>query len=203
MSQRLDFMRFIWYNIHMKTQEISVEKLIKIIEEKDRRISELERQVEWLLSQYRLAKQKQYGASSEQVDANQMSIFNEAESTADLTQPEPEITEVKTYYRKKRTRLTTDKLPEDIPVEIIEHSLYDEECICPNCTNKLHPMGKEIREDLKLIPAKATIVRHVRNIYSCRNCENNSDKTPIIKADMPEPVIKGGFASPEAIAHIA
>jgi hypothetical protein len=26
---------------------------------------------------------------------------------------------------------------------------------------------------------------------------------PIVKADMPEPVIKGGFASPESIAHIA
>lgn len=108
----------------MKIQEISVEKLTSIIEEKDRKIAELERQVEWFLSQLRLSKHKQYGASSEQTDSNQMSIFNEAESTADLIQPEPEITEVKAHYRK-RTRLTTDKLPEDLPIEVIEHELPD------------------------------------------------------------------------------
>ena len=60
-------MRVSWYNLHMKTQDISVEKLIKIIEEKDRKIAELEKQVEWFLSQMRLAKHRQYGASSEQM----------------------------------------------------------------------------------------------------------------------------------------
>ena len=63
--------------------------------------------------------------------------------------------------------------------------------------------GKEVREELKIIPAKALIVQHVRYTYSCRNCEKTSDHVPIIKADTPEPVINGGFASPDAIAHIA
>ena len=195
-------MRVLWYNLYMKTQEISVEKLTSIIEEKDRKIAELERQVEWFLSQLRLSKHKQYGASSEQTDSNQMSIFNEAESTADLIQPEPEITEVKAHYRK-RTRLTTDKLPEDLPIEVIEHELPEEDRNCSECGRELHTMSKEIREEIKIIPAKAVIVRHVRHIYACRNCETVSDHVPIVKAAMPEPVIKGGFASPEAIAHIA
>lgn len=102
----------------MKTQENSLEELLNLIEEKDRRIAELEQQVQWFMSQIRLAKHQQFGASSEQTDAAQISIFNEAESTADLTLPEPELIEIKTHYRK-RTRLTTDKLPEDIPVEVI------------------------------------------------------------------------------------
>ena len=186
----------------MKTQEISVEKLTNIIEEKDRRIAELEKQVEWFLAQLRLAKHEQYGASSEQTDSNQMSIFNEIESTADSIQPEPKITEVKAHYRR-RTRLTTDKLPEDLPVEVVEHELPEEDRGCPECGSELHTMGKETREEIKIIPAKAVIVRHIRHIYACRNCESTSDHVPIVKADMPEPVIKGGFASPEAIAHIA
>jgi len=45
----------------MKTQEISAEKLLSIIEEKDRRIAELEQQVQWFMSQIRLAKHKQFG----------------------------------------------------------------------------------------------------------------------------------------------
>jgi len=86
--------------------------------------------VEWFLAQLRLARHKQYGASSEQTYPTQMSIFNEAEASANLAQPEPEITEVKAHYRK-RTRLTTDKLPEDLPVEVIEHELPEEERNCP------------------------------------------------------------------------
>jgi len=56
----------------MKTQDNSKEKLLTIIEEKDRRIAELEKQVEWLLTQIRLAKHKQYGASSEQTHPTQI-----------------------------------------------------------------------------------------------------------------------------------
>jgi iron only hydrogenase large subunit-like protein len=40
----------------MKTQVNTTEKLHEIIEEKDRKIAELELQVEWLMSQIRLAK---------------------------------------------------------------------------------------------------------------------------------------------------
>ncbi len=178
------------------------EKLLKIIKEKDRKIAELEQQLEWFMSQIRLAKHKQFDVSSEQSDVAQPSIFNEAEANADMALPEPELAEVKAHYRK-RTHLTTDKLPKDLPVEIIEYVLKDEDCICPKCSSEMHTMGKETREELKLIPAKAVIVRHIRHVYACRNCEAASDHVPIIKAEMPEPVIKGGFASPETIAHIA
>lgn len=186
----------------MKTQENSAAELLGIIEKKDLRITELEQQNKWLMEQFRLLRHKQYGASSEQSTADQMSLFNEAEALADLSVPEPEITEVKSHYRRK-TRLTTDKLPKDIPVEIIEHELPEEERTCPDCGGGLHTMGRETREELKIIPAKAVIVRHVRHVYACRDCENASDHVPVVKADMPEPVIKGGFASADAVAHIA
>ncbi len=159
----------------MKAQNDSAAKLLGIIEEKDRRITELEQQNEWLLEQFRLLRRKQYGASSEQINADQVSIFNEAEASADLAASEPSLTEVKAHYRKGKSRLTTDKLPEDLPVEIIEHELPEEERVCPKCGGNLHVMGKETREEIKLIPAKAVIVRHVRNVYACRNCENASD----------------------------
>ena len=55
---------------------------------------------------------------------------------------------------------------------------------------------------MKLIPAKAVIVRHIRYTYACRDCEKNNTVVPVIKAPVPEPVIKGSFASPEAVAHI-
>jgi transposase len=63
-------------------------------------------------------------------------------------------------------------------------------------------MGRETRREMKVIPAQVIIVENVRFVYSCRNCENNDINVPILKASMPEPVIKGSFASPEAVAHI-
>src|SRR5690606_29828704 len=151
--------------------------LISIIEEQDKRIAELEKMVEWFKTQFHLAKHKQYGVSSEKTHLNQMTLFNASETTADSTQEMSKITEVKAHYRK-RTRLTTDKLPEDLPVEIIEHELPEKDRSCPECGSGMHTMGKETREEIKLIPAKVVILRHVRHIYACRNCEATSDHVP-------------------------
>ena len=85
----------------MNTKEFSAEKLQQIIEEKDRRIAELEQQLKWLMSQLRLSKHNKFSTSSEKIDENQLSIFNEAETNVAPVLPEPELTEVKAYYRKK------------------------------------------------------------------------------------------------------
>jgi len=207
MPNFLDFMRFLWYNLTMKSNIKAAENWHEKYEDSQREIAELKQQIEYLMEQIRLSKRRQFGASSEQTDGQicfgeLCSIFNEAEQTSKMTAPEPEIAEVKAHYRK-RTRLTTDKLPEDLPVEIIEHELPETERVCPDCNGSLHKMGEDCREELKIIPAKAVVVRHVRHVYACRKCEAHSDRVPIVKADMPNPVIKGGFASPETVAHIA
>lgn len=62
-------------------------------------------------------------------------------------------------------------------------------------------MGKEIRRELKIIPAQAVIVEHINYVYACRNCETNACGVPIVKAPRDKPVIKGSFAA-EAVAHI-
>lgn len=55
---------------------------------------------------------------------------------------------------------------------------------------------------IKLIPARAVIVEHVTYAYSCRCCEQTGCTVPILKAKGDVPVIKGSFASPEAVAQI-
>ena len=59
----------------METQEISAEKLLGIIEEKDRKIAELEQQLQWFMAQIRLAKHKQFGVSSEQTNVDQINFI--------------------------------------------------------------------------------------------------------------------------------
>jgi transposase len=64
-------------------------------------------------------------------------------------------------------------------------------------------MSREIREELRNIPDRAVIVRHVKHVYACQNCEETSNHVPVVKEGMPESVVKGEFASPYTIAHIA
>ena len=106
---------------------------------------ELSQKIQWLMETITLNNKKMFGSSSEKTveeESAQLSIFNEAEETANIKRPEPELEEVKTHYRRKRTK--QDRLPADLPVEIIEYRLTEDELDCPNCGEQLHEMGKEI-----------------------------------------------------------
>ena len=181
------------------------ERLMSENAELKSQVSELAAKVEWLMEQFRLAKHRLFGSSSEKSGGfKQADLFNESEISADVLVPEPELVEIEKHFRKHKNMVNADKLPANLPVETITHELPDEEQFCPECEGHLHAMGKEtLRRELKLIPAKAVIVEHVRKIYACRNCEKDACGVPIVKAPVSNPVIKGGFASPEAIAHVA
>lgn len=190
----------------MKKADLTVAKAAENPEEivaLKARISELETLVKYYEERFRISKQRQYGASSEksEYDFTQLSIFNEAELFTDVSVPEPELVEVEKHYRK-RTRLTTDKLPEDLAVEVVEHDLPESEQVCPECGGELHVMGRDTRRELVIVPAQVKIREHVRKVYACRNCDKDACGVPIVKSPSNEPVIKGSFASPEAIAQI-
>ena len=175
--------------------KLQVEKLTEAKEK-------LETLVRYYEEQFRLAQHKKFGASSEKSgNDDQINLFDEAEATADRSVPEPELVAVEKHYRKRK-QLVNDNLPDDISVEIIEHTLPEEDQICSECGGELHAMGQDKRRELKIIPAQVKVVEHICNVYACRDCERNSDHTPIVRAEMPEPVIKGSFASPELIAYI-
>ncbi len=177
------------------------ESLENIVAQQAARIAELETLVRYYEERFRLSQHRAFGASSEKSEYDQLSIFNEIEATVDPKVPEPELVEVEKHFRS-RTRLTTDKLPDNLPVEIVEHELPKEDQICPACGEEMHVMGRETRRELVIVPAQVKIREHVRMVYACRDCERNATEVPILKAPMDEPVIKGSFASPEAIAHI-
>lgn len=106
-------------------------------------VAHLERQVEYLLGQMRLSRHRQFGSSSEksEYDGEQLNLFNEAEVFAAPESPEPELVEVE-KHSQKRTRLTTDKLPDDLPVEIVEHVRLTYSCRHCEQTDITVPMIK-------------------------------------------------------------
>ena len=161
-------------------------------------------QLKLLTEQLKLARKHRFGESSEKsiYDYIQTNIFNEEEERFEYPEGgEEKAVVIKEHVR--RTRLTTDKLPPGIPVEEVVCELPAEEQVCPQCDGKLYKIGREtVREEFKIIPAKAVLTRYVRDAYGCRRCENDAEGAVIIKAPVPNPVIKGGFASPESVAHI-
>jgi hypothetical protein len=77
-------------------------ELRKIVTEKEREIALLQQRVDWLTQQFKLMQARKFDVSSERTTAlaGQISLFNEAETSADSKAPEPELERV-AYTRKK------------------------------------------------------------------------------------------------------
>jgi len=185
--------------ISMENTTNKVAELEAICARQEQQIAELTAKLTWFEEQFRLGQHHRFGRSSEESDAEQLSIFNEAEVEA-KPEAEPTIEEI-TYRRRKKQGKREEQL-ENLPVETIEYRLSDEERVCSCCGGNLHEMSTEVRQELKIIPVQVSVVKHVRHVYACRRCEREDVKTPIVTAPMPAPVLPGSLASPSSMAYI-
>jgi len=199
------------YNVAMDMQA-NAAQLIEQLNEKlliqkdkilaqEQQIAELNARIKWFEEQFRLSRHKQFGASSERTVPEQINLFNEAEDTAN-PQLEEATMETVTYQRRKKQAGQRDEMLKDLPVEVIEYRLPESEQICPCCQGPLHEMSTQVRQELKIIPAQVKVVKHIQYIYACRQCERENTETPIIKAEMPKPILPGSLASPSMLAYI-
>lgn len=179
----------------------TIEKLHDKILELELQNAALDAKLKWYEEQFLLSRQKQFGASSEKTSSEQLSLFNEAEDISNPELEEPTL-ETITYHRKKKQVGQREAKLKDLPVEVIEYRLEEHECACPVCQNKMHEMSTQIRQEVHVIPAQVVIRKHVQYIYSCRQCAKDQIKTPIIKADMPLPILPGSLASSSILAYI-
>ncbi len=190
--------------INNKKSNDTTENTLENLQDKclmqEQQIEELTAKLNWYEEQFKLNKQKRFGASSEKTAIDQTSLFNEAEQEADVKTPEPDLTEI-TYKRRKKVG-KKDKMLEELPVEVVEYRLSEKEQVCSKCGENLHEMSKEVRRELKIIPAQVKVVEHVRYVYACRNCDKNDITTPIVTAKMPAPVLPGSFVSPSLMAFV-
>ncbi|MCP4040388.1 MAG: IS66 family transposase [Gammaproteobacteria bacterium] len=164
--------------------------------ERQRKENEWQRiKIASLQEQLNILLHKRYGPSSEKVPPEQLRLFNEAEQDAETPVTEPETTTVTAHTRKKPGRTA---LPEELPrVEII-HDLPEEERICPHDGHILVEIGREVSEQLDIIPAKVRVLRHVRIKYGCQCCHQG-----VTTAPMPPQPIPKSIASPGFLAHVA
>ena len=211
----------LWYNGTMKKTEnigtsngetVTISRAeYEKLQAQSERISELENRVELLMEALRLARHKQFGASSEKIDdavVEQLSfLFNEAEVCADAAEKagDESVTVVAAHKRHKKHEYTLDSIPEGTPTEQVEHRLEGEAPECPQCGETMTEIGKEVVRTLKIIPAQVVVKEDIYYTYACKACSETCDEgceTPVVKAEREKNIIPGSFATPEAVAHI-
>ena len=80
------------------------------------------------------------------------------------------------HTRQKRSSRLEEVLPEDVPVEVVEHRLPAEELVCPTCGTEMSEIGKEVRRSLVMTPAQIKIREDWYYTYACKRCKEEEIK---------------------------
>jgi hypothetical protein len=127
------------------------------LRESQRRIEQLEHQVEQLLS-------RQHGPRRDSVDPDQLRLFTDEEPQGPAegdpgAPPEPQdAVSMRRRWRRRRRQ----RLPEHLPRDRIEYELTAEELACPDCGHLRVKIGEEVSEQLEYVPASMRVLQHVR-----------------------------------------
>ncbi len=172
------------------------EQALRIAAEGAAKVGALE--IERLKLMLAKARREQFGQSSERgkllIEQLELAIEDLEETQAvEATKAEiaaPEATREKQVRGPRGPR----KLPDDLPVErIIEPA----PCACGKCGGlRLRKLGEVVSKTLECEPRRWKIVEHVREKFSCRDCEG------ITEAPAPSHPIPRGFAGPSLLAMV-
>ena len=184
----------------------------RTIDELTAEIDDLRAENEWLRHQVDFLKKSVFGSKSEKKvfhnteDAEQLTLFNEAETEARREEPE-EITVPEHKRKKKRSRA---EILKDLPVEEVVHEVEDK--TCDKCGSEMKTVGKEfVHDELVYVPAKMFIRKHYVEVVKCTSCGKDESKDAELddiekehfrKATAPAMLIPRSFCSPELLAHI-
>jgi len=181
--------------ITLKNIQKSPEKFYQLFIESQTELASYKLKYANLLEEIRLAKQYRFGSSSEK-NILQSDLFDEAgiELPDEVKEQLDDEIEVKSHIRKKHP--VRRPLPSYLPREVILHDISDAEKIC-HCGEHLVRIGEEVSEQLKYIPAKVSVIQHMRPKYACKPCQENIKIAP-----MPALLLPKSMATPELVAHV-
>ena len=186
----------------VEKMEAEISKKDKELSSKEQEINNLKNELAYLKGIIANRNKKIFGVSSEKIDTNQLSFFNEAEKHSDSKIKEPNLEEI-TYKRAKKNSVTgkKDNLA-NLERVVIEHKLEGEDLKCKKCGSDLVEIGiKSKKEILKYIPAKLIVEEHIMYSYACKSCESEAAKSNIVSTEAPKTIFYNSMASNELVAH--
>uniref|UniRef100_UPI0035C6683D IS66 family transposase n=1 Tax=Bradyrhizobium brasilense TaxID=1419277 RepID=UPI0035C6683D len=145
------------------------------------------------------ARREQFGQSSERgkllVEQLELAIEDLEETQAEQeTKAELAAPGAAKEKRAQNPRPPRRPLPDNLPVErVVEPA----PCACGKCgSERLHKLGEVVSKTLECEPRRWKIIEHVREKFTCRDCEK------ISQAPAPFHVIARGWAGPSLLAMI-
>ena len=164
----------------------------------------LQKEVDILQENNSSLKRSLYGRKRENVSVDQLSLFNEAEVTDEISneeeKAEPEIEPIKS---SKKKRCKNRKIKE-IKAKTIDIKM--DTPICELCGAPLSEIKPKIIERLVYIPAELYIEKTIIHQYTCHKC-NEAEETMYVfqneEYKEPKPLIKGSMATSSFVSKIA
>ena len=179
--------------------ETSYEQRIKELQIKfDADIKELQFKYLEIKERYDLLIYKKFVRSAEQLlaDKSQSLLFTEEGEKTEVAKEKDELTEIKSFKRKKKGRkpLAANIQRRDIIIDI-----PDSEKTCA-CGAQLTKIGEETSEKLQITPPEIYVERTVRPKYACRNCEGTEDEEkatvrimPVVPSIIPKSIVSASL----------
>lgn len=145
----------------------------------------------------KLAKDAQFGRSSEKLDADQLQLVLEdiEEAVAALEAAEGRANPRSCEKRTAERRANRGQLPEHLP-RIVETLMPAATC-CPCCAGVLFEIGSDESQRLDVVPAQYRVIVTRRPKLACRACHG-----VVLQHAAPERLIKGGLPTERLVAHV-
>ena len=168
-----------------------------------RDIADVRNQNNLLIEHILCDRKKLYGRSSEQtLDSKQMLLLDITDVQPDEAPPAKTVN-IKAHTRTASAKTTLEEAMRKLPIgETIEHTLAEEERICPECGKVMSSIGTTERNFLRLLPAVANVVKHITHAYGCTCCKHNNEKQHIVRAAEAIPLYPKCLATAETAAQI-
>jgi transposase len=130
----------------------------------------LKKKNEWLMQQFNLSRQREFGRSTEKSAANQITLFDEKMDDAGEEAELPAEQETITYTRPKAKKTKGRNIDlSRFPQEQVIYDLTAAEKIC-SCGGCLEIAGEDTSTQVDHIPETFRVIEHVTLKYCCRPC---------------------------------
>ena len=135
-----------------------------------------------------------FGARSEQLSDDQLSLAFE-ETEAALARVAAKLESIAPDRELKRRNANRGRLPAHL--ERIEQVIDIPSTACSCCGGTLHVIGEDVAERLDVLPASFRVLVTRRPRYGCRACE-----AAPVQAPAPPRIVEGGLPSEALVAHV-
>lgn len=181
-------------------QRIRADMEQRIQSEVDRRVAtEVAQEIQRLLEEAKLARQRMFGRSSE-AHPGQGELFNEAEQVAETEPPEADDSPVVTPdeptagSKPRKARGKRRPLPPELPrVDyVVDVAEAERQCDCGTAKVQI---GEEISEQLDIVPMQVRVIRTIRPRYACPKGQTAPVVAPAPPLTLPKSQFSAGFVA--------